>query len=255
MNYPIDLSIVIPCYNEVENIQYGVLNEVFSYLNTVGFQWELLIADDGSIDGSKELVKQLVAGQSNAFLLENGHGGKPAAILAGIQKARGEYLLFTDMDQSTPLIELDKLIPYFHGFDVIIGSRQERKNFPFYRKLGSALFRLIRRALILKEIKDTQCGFKVIRTKLARQLFPQLQFFQKQTAVVGWKVTAFDVELLYLAKKNGNLIKEVAVDWEDRDRTGGKEKSYFKESSEMLTQVLKVKYNDLRGLYQRNNTL
>jgi dolichyl-phosphate beta-glucosyltransferase len=246
---PINLSIVIPCYNEAANLQSGVLDEVFAYLDTVGFQWELLISDDGSTDDGRELVKRLIAGRPNVFLLENGHSGKPAAIMAGIRQARGEYLLFTDMDQSTPLVELQKMLPYFDQFEIIIGSRQERKNFPFYRKAGSAFFRWIRRALILKDIKDTQCGFKVLRTSLAAAIFPQLQIMQNPQKVSGWKVTAFDVELLYLAQKNGCRIKEVVVRWEDRDRSLEKKKSYFKESVEMLVQIVKVKCNDRRGCY------
>jgi dolichyl-phosphate beta-glucosyltransferase len=251
MEPPIYLSIVIPCYNEAANLRHGVLNEVFFYLNTTGFNWELIISDDGSTDDSKELISQAIAGRPDVFLVENSHGGKPAAILAGVKKARGVYLLFTDMDQSTPLSELDKLLPYFRDYWVIIGSRRQRRRFPFYRKLGSGVFRLIRRAIVLPGINDTQCGFKVFRTELAAQLFPRLQFFQDQMMISGWKVTAFDVELLYLVEKSGRRIKEVPVTWEDRDCSDGKNKSYFKESGEMLAQVLKVKCNDFRGLYKK----
>jgi dolichyl-phosphate beta-glucosyltransferase len=250
MNSKILLSIVIPCYNEAENLKQGALTEVFNYLQTVGFTWELIVSDDGSSDNSRELVRAAIAGISDAYLLENPHGGKPAAILAGIRKARGEYLLFTDMDQSTPLTELEKFLPFFSEYDVIIGARKERKNFPLYRRIGSKVFRTIRKSLLLGTIDDTQCGFKVFRTELAGRLFPQLLFFQEKTRAAGWKVTAFDVELLYLAQTAGHAIKEIFVEWEDRDRTAGKQKSYLKESAEMFCQVLKVKFNAWRGLYK-----
>jgi dolichyl-phosphate beta-glucosyltransferase len=252
MNSNVFLSIVIPCYNEAENLKQGALTEVFNYLQTVGFTWELIVSDDGSSDNSRELARTRIAGISGAYLLENRHGGKPAAILAGIGKARGEYLLFTDMDQSTPLSELEKLLPYCSEYDVIIGARKERKNFPFYRRIGSGVFRQIRKSILLRGINDTQCGFKVFRTELAAKLFPRLQFFRERVEVTGWKVTAFDVELLYLAQSTGHPIKEVFVEWEDRDRTTGKQKSYLKESAEMLSQVLKVKLNALRGYYKRS---
>jgi dolichyl-phosphate beta-glucosyltransferase len=254
MDRPINLSIVIPCYNEAANLQSGALVEVFDYLDTVGFRWELLISDDGSTDGSGELIKRLIVGRRNVFLLKNKHGGKPEAIMAGVGQAKGEYLLFTDMDQSTPLVELQKMLPYFDQFEIIIGSRQERRNFPLHRKIGSAFFRLIRRALILKDIKDTQCGFKVLRTSLATAIFPQLQIMQNSKKVSGWKVTAFDVELLYLAQRSGCRIKEVVVRWENRDRSLGKKKSYLKESAEMLIQVLKVKCNEWRGFYHNEKS-
>jgi dolichyl-phosphate beta-glucosyltransferase len=251
MNFKVWLSVVIPCYNEAENVKQGALTEVFEYLNNVGFTWELIVSDDGSSDNSRELVRTAIAGSANACLLENPHGGKPAAILAGIRKARGEYLLFTDMDQSTPLTELEKFLPFFSEYDVMIGARQDRKNFPLYRRIGSKVFRMIRKSLLLGTINDTQCGFKVFRTALAGRLFPQLQFFQERARVEGWKVTAFDVELLYLAQTAGHAIKEIAVEWEDRDRTAGKQKSYLKESAEMLAQVLKVRLNAWRGLYKQ----
>lgn len=251
MKYDLYLSIVIPCYNEAANLENGRLTEVFDYLKKAGFTWEVIISDDGSTDHSRELVKKQIAGQPRAALLENVHGGKPMAILAGIQKARGRYVLFTDMDQSTPLTELDKLLPYFDQYDVIIGSRQERKDFPMYRKIGSLVFRLIRQALILRRIADTQCGFKALQTDLAADLFPKLQFFQNQAAVSGWKVGAFDVELLYLAEVGGRLIKEVPVEWADRDQSCNKEKSYFKEAGEMLAEIFKVKYNGMRGVYNK----
>lgn len=244
------LTIVIPCYNEQINIEHGVLEEVYSFLQTLKLSWELLVSDDGSTDCSKDLVKNFFSDKGNCFLLENLHGGKPAAILAGVNQARGEYLLFTDMDQSTPLRELEKLLPYLNSYDVIIGSRLDRKNAPFYRQIGSAVFKQFRKLILLSEINDTQCGFKLFRTCLVREVFPKLDYFKGNAVVRGWRVTSFDVELLHIMQRRGIAIKEVTVDWEDRDRNRFKPKGYVRESLEMLREVIKVKYNDLQGKYR-----
>ena len=244
------LSIVIPCYNEAENLKRGVLDEVYSFLKKADFTWEVIISDDGSTDDSREIVKQQIKDKKDFRLVENPHGGKPSAVWGGIQQSTGEYVLFTDMDQSAPIGELLKLKPYFADFEVVIGSRGGgRENFSIIRKLGSTVFRLFRKSLMLRKINDTQCGFKEFRGDVARQIFPKLQFFKKEKVVKGWKVTSFDVELLFLAEKFGYKIKEVPVVWKDEDVSKGKKKSYFKESKEMLLQILRVKLNDLRGLY------
>jgi len=245
------LSVIIPCYNELENLRRGVLDEAYSFLKTLPFKWELIISDDGSTDGGGELISSFALGKERVRVLENEHGGKPAAIFAGVKAVEGEFLLFTDMDQSTPLAELLKLFPYFGEYEVIIGSRSERKNFPLYRKIGSRVFRLIRKSILLREINDTQCGFKAMKTGLAREIFPELEYFQKNIRVTGWRVTSFDVELLHIARLRGVKIKEVLVEWEDRDSSTNKKKSYFRESREMLREVLKVKWNDLRGKYRK----
>jgi dolichyl-phosphate beta-glucosyltransferase len=243
------LSVIIPCYNERENLQHGVLKEVYEYLQTVPFRWELIISDDGSTDGSIELIKDFTRGRPNVVFLENLHGGKPVAIFHGITKAVGEFILFTDMDQSTPLSELEKLLPFFDEYDVVIGSRLDRKNFQFYRRLGSFIFKHGRKLVILRNINDTQCGFKALKTSLAQELFPKLEFIRTRAAAKGWTVTCFDIELLYLAYMSHKRIKEVVVAWEDRDQSSTKKKSYIKESIQILKQVAKIKLNNFRGLY------
>ena len=243
------LSIIIPCYNERENLVRGVLNEVYEYLQSVPYTWEVIISDDGSTDGSIDIIKDFARGKDRVILKENLHGGKPVAIFHGIQAAQGEFILFTDMDQSTPLSELEKIRPFFNEYDVIIGSRVDRKNFQLYRRMGSFFFKHGRKLLILREINDTQCGFKAFKAELAKELFPKLEFIRNQTTVKGWTVTCFDIELLYLAHLGHKKIKEVIVAWEDRDQSITKKKSYFKESIQMLKQVLKIKLNNFRGLY------
>ncbi len=244
------LSIVIPCYNEKENLERGVLAEVADFLEKQNFTWEVIVSDDGSTDNSRELVKNAIKGKRGFRLVENSHGGKPSAVWGGIKKAKGEYILFTDMDQSAPIKEVLKLMPFFNQYEVVIGSRGlVRENFNLLRKLGSVVFRFVRQLFFLRPIKDTQCGFKALKTEVARKIFPRLEFFRQKKPVRGWKVTSFDVELLFLAEKFGYKIKEIPVDWKDRDISTSKKKSYVRESLEMLKQIFRVKLNDLRGLY------
>ncbi|MGB9637473.1 MAG: glycosyltransferase [Microgenomates group bacterium] len=253
MKNEIFLSVVIPCYNESENLKRGVLEEVYDFLKKQDFSWEVIISDDGSTDDSREIIREQIKDKKNFRLIENPHGGKPSAVWNGIKNSQGEHVLFTDMDQSTPLREVLKLIPYFGGYEVVIGSRgMERENFSILRKIGSNVFRLLRKFLLLRNIKDTQCGFKAFRTDVAKKIFPMLQFFKTEKAVKGWKVTSFDVELLFIAEKFGYKIKEVPVEWRDRDVSTGKKKSYIKESWDMLKQIFRVKLNDLKGLYKIN---
>ncbi len=247
------LSVVVPCYNESENLRRGVLEEMHAYLSRQSYSYEVIISDDGSTDDSREIVRQRLGDKPGFRLLENPHGGKPSAVWFGIQAARGEIVLFTDMDQSTPITQLARLLPLFEqGCDVVIGSRgMERQNFPLYRRLGSQVFRAFRRLFLLRDISDTQCGFKAMRTPVAREIFPRLEAISKPVKVTGWKVTAFDVELLFLAERAGYRIGEVTVEWANRDVAVGKRKSYLAESKEMAEQILRIKINEWRGIYDR----
>jgi hypothetical protein len=186
-------------------------------------------------------------------VLDNPHRGKPFALSAALGMAQGDIVLLTDMDQSTPLSEFVKLQPFFdQGYDVVIGSRGVgRKNATLVRKLASRSFRRFRKSLILRDIEDTQCGFKAARRDVLRMLFERLQVFRdEQKNVSGWRVTAYDVELLFVAEKRGHRVKEVPVNWQQEDVTRGKQKSFVRESREMLGEVLRVKWNDMRGAYK-----
>ncbi len=254
MGKNIFLSVIIPCYNEEANLKLGVLPQVHEYLSKLKFGWEVIISDDGSTDNSREIVKKEIKNLSGFRLIENQHGGKPAALMGGLKQAKGEWVLFTDMDQSTPIGELDKLLPFTDSYCTVIGSRGlGRENFSLYRKIGSVLFLTFRRVLILPEIKDTQCGFKLFKKNELIEAFGELEFFKVKQRTTGWKVTSYDVELLHILKRNGCNIKEVEVTWLDRDiskNKGGGVSRYIRESKEMLLQIMRVKINDMRGLYK-----
>lgn len=247
----IKLSIVIPNFNEKENLDRGVLDQVDSYLRKVNYHWEVIISDDGSTDGSREYAEKFSRSHSGFRVLPNPHGGKAKAVYAGIKAAKGEIVLFTDMDQSTPLKEVEKLLPWFdEGYSVVFGSRGKiRANFPWYRQLTSWGFRTLRGIFLLHGVVDTQCGFKAFKTLVAKKLFPKLSVMNDQKESTGWTVSAFDVELLFLAQKYGYKLKEVDVLWNDEDVATNKNKRFFKESADMLKQILQVKLNDLQGKY------
>jgi glycosyltransferase involved in cell wall biosynthesis len=248
------ISVIVPCYNEEANLKRGVLKQIFEFMRTEKFVWEVIISDDGSTDNSREIIKDQIKNFDNFRLVENKHGGKPSALWHGIREAKGEYVLFCDMDQSTPVSELNKLIPFLgKNVGAVIGSRGlVRKNFPVYRKMGSIIFMAFRKLLILPEIDDTQCGFKIFKRKIALEAFPKLDFFKKNKEVKGWAVTSWDVEILHVVKKMGYVIEEVPVLWEDVDVSqskGGSLKRYLKESKDMLFQIIRVKLNERAGLY------
>ncbi|MFZ3069191.1 MAG: glycosyltransferase [Microgenomates group bacterium] len=249
----IKLSIVIPNFNEKENLDRGVLEEVYNYLKGVRYDYEVLISDDGSTDGSKEMAEKFARSHQGFRVLPNPHGGKAKAVYAGIKAAKGEIVLFTDMDQSTPLKEVEKLLPWFdEGFDVVFGSRgKARENFPWYRQLTSWGFRVVRGIFLLRHVVDTQCGFKAFKTNVAKKLFPLLSVLRDQKQSTGWTVSAFDVELLFLAEKYNHKLKEVDVAWKDEDVATNKDKRFIKESTDMLKQILQVKKNDLQGKYDQ----
>jgi len=244
------LSVVIPCYNEEKNLREGVLRQVEKYLRRQSYSSEVLVVDDGSTDRSRVLIEKFVKFHPRFKLLKTKHAGKPYAVKAGVMKAAGKIILFTDLDQSTPLKEIEKLLPFFEkNFDLVIGSRGAvRKKAPWYRKLMAGGFLLIRRLILLRKIVDTQCGFKAFKRKVARDLFRSLQIYGPQKKEIkGGRVTAFDVELLFLAEKKGYRIAEVPVEWSFKET---KKINYLKESWLMAKEILRVKLNDWRGKYE-----
>lgn len=245
------LSVVIPCYNEVANLKRDVLEEVATFLQKQPYLWEVIISDDGSNDQSVVFIKDFIKNHPGFRLIENLHQGKPFALRSGVEKANGQYTLITDMDQSTPLNQAEKLLPWFKkNYQIVIGSRGgDRLNFPLYRRLASAVFRAFRKSLILKELVDTQCGFKAFITEVGQKIFAKMTIFKNTARASGWRVTAYDVEFLFIAKKMGYQTKEVFIDWQDKNVGQKKLSSFLKESQEMAKEIIRVKINEMKGFY------
>jgi glycosyltransferase involved in cell wall biosynthesis len=250
------ISIIIPCYNEENNLKRGVLDEVYAYLKDKDFKWEVIVANDESTDNSLKIAKDISSKYPGFRVLDLPHGGKPSAVWGGIKQAKYDYVLFSDMDQSTPLVELDKFIPFFkQNYDIVIGSRGlSREGNSLLRRIGSPVFLFFRKLFILPGINDTQCGFKAFKREVAQDLFPNLQFFKDKSEKKGWRVSAFDVELLFMAQKWGYSIKELVVNWRNEDTSttkGDADARYKKESIQMIQEIIRIKKNDLRGLYAK----
>lgn len=247
------LSVVIPCYDEMANLQKGVLDKVEHFLDKKKFSYEVIISDDGSTDGSVEFVEAFTKENPHFRLLKNSHLGKAGAVTSGVLAASGEYVLFTDMDQATPIEEVDKILPYVKdGYDVVIGSRNStRKGAPWTRKLMSKGAVLLRKILVgLPEIADTQCGFKMFTHTAAKKLFERLKMIHMGFQdISGSNVTAgFDIELLYLAQKMNYRIKEVPVHWLYVET---RRVSPLKDSINGVMDLLRIKLNDMIGKYNR----
>lgn len=234
------------------NLQKGVLDKVQHFLSKKNISYEVIVVDDGSQDGSKQFIKDFVKEYPNFKLIDGNHYGKAGAVTKGMLQAKGEYVLFTDMDQATPIEEIDKLLPFFEqGYDVVIGSRNTvRKGSPLSRQIISRAAILLRKVIVgLPHITDTQCGFKMFRYEAAQKLFKKIDTlhngFQR---IKGSNVTSgFDVELLFLAMKQHYKIKEVSVRWLYVET---RRVNPINDSIEGVLDLLRIKRNTLKGKYR-----
>ncbi len=217
------LSIIIPAYNEAARIG-ETLEKLREYVNNTaqgtsaydgpGGSCEILIVDDGSADNTGA-VAQAFAGQELRFrvLRHMPNRGKGYSVRAGMLAASGELLLMTDADLSASIDELDRLLPWIdQGYDIVIASRDMPDSRldppqPLARRLAAWAFRALRRGLLLPELRDTQCGFKLFTRRAAQDIF-------RRTTVDGW---LFDCEVLALAQRLGYSIKEVGIVWRHRE--------------------------------------
>ncbi|KKS98667.1 MAG: dolichol-P-glucose synthetase [Candidatus Gottesmanbacteria bacterium GW2011_GWA2_43_14] len=243
------LSVIIPCYNEARNIRLGALESVDAYLKKQKYAWEVIMVDDGSNDDSPRLLKSVANDKKNFFYYRKKHQGKAAAVTYGVMKAEGAIILFTDLDQATPLNQIEKLFPLFgKGCDLVIGSRNnERRGAPLLRLAMAKGFMLARNIILNLNIRDTQCGFKAFTSECGRLLFPKLKVFDEKRRASGSAVSAgFDIELLYLAKKKGFRIAEVPIEWHYQET---RNVNPVKDSLESLYDLLRIKFNSSLGKY------
>lgn len=241
------LSVVIPAYNEEANIKKGAPEQVLSYLRKQNYKWEVIFVDDGSNDKTPRLLEKLT-GQEGIKLIENPHQGKAATVTTGVLAARGEIILFSDMDQATPISGIEKFLPWFlGGYDVVIGSRSGRRGAPLIRKFMALGFIILRTLILHLPFRDTQTGFKAFTRKAAQNVFNRLKIFGEKGTIKGAAVKAgFDLELLYIARRLGYKIKEVPVTWEYQ---GTMRVNPIKDSIEGLKDMLRVRWYALKGEY------
>lgn len=221
MNSPV-LSIIIPAYNEALRLPQTLEQVQKYFLQRQPFlDYEILVVDDGSTDATVRVVQEFLQREpeTSVFrLIQNGQNrGKGYSVRHGFQEARGEWVLFSDADLSTPIEEIEKMIPFFENntAEVVIASRSLKESDieirqPFLRFLMGKTFGTLMRILLLPKIQDSQCGFKLFRKEVTKWLLTQNLFVDR---------FAFDVELLYLANKKGFHIAEVPVRWLNAEGT------------------------------------
>jgi glycosyltransferase involved in cell wall biosynthesis len=235
-------SIVIPAYNESERIR-ATLDKILVHIQERGWDAEILVVDDGSTDGTAQIVQAYAAEHPLLHLLQNpGNRGKGYSVRNGMLHASGEMVLFSDADLSSPIKEADKLFAALaEGNDVAIGSRWMRTELqtqrqPLHRQLLGRIFNLALRVVLGLHFRDTQCGFKAFTRRASQLIFP-LQHIER------W---GFDPEILFLARKFGLKVKEVPVMWAHRE---GTRINPFRDGIRMFFEVLKIRWYSLAGKY------
>ena len=234
----LSLSIVIPAFNEARRLP-ATLQQLQQFLNGHPWDWEIRVVDDGSSDGTVDVVTTAAAQNPRIVLQREPHRGKGGAVRAGLMAARGEYRFMCDADLSMPPKELPRFLPPQQAtFDVAIGSREgtgaRRVGEPVRRHVIGRVFNYLIQVIATRGIADTQCGFKMFTADAVRAIFPH-------TTLDGW---AFDVEVLCIARALGLRIVEVPIEWHHRAES---QVSAMRDSWRMLRDVFKVRMRMRRG--------
>lgn len=235
-----ELSVIIPAKNE-ENRIVNTLKETISYLKKHKIDYEIIVVDDGCTDNTRKVVKQFEKDRVT-ITPYRANRGKGFSVRQGMLRAKKNYALFMDADNSTSIKEIEGFMPFLDEHDVLIASRNLKDSViavkqPWLRSTLGNVFPFIVRALVVRGIKDTQCGFKLFSKKALTEVFPRSRLNR----------FAFDVELLFISKKKNLSIKELPITWKN---DGLSKVSPFKDSIDMFVDLLKIRFNSLRGKYK-----
>ena len=235
------LSIVIPAYNEEERMAKAV-EALNAFLPGLEPAPEIIVVDDGSTDRTTNILSAAPARFAYQLISYRPNRGKGYALKQGILRAAGDYVLFLDVDMSTPLTEFRNFREAIgRGVAVIIGSRKTagslilKSQSPLRRKLGEG-FSFLSRVFLAPGISDFTCGFKVFRRDAAQRIF-------KAQRIARW---AYDTEVLFLARRFGYAIEEVPVSWENDERT---KVHLVRDVVRSFSDLLRIKINALLGKY------
>lgn len=233
------LSVIVPVFNEEKRIHN--LITISSYLKKSHFVSEIIVVNDGSTDKTLNKLKVLKKKLKLKILDNKKNKGKGYAIKKGVLEAAGKFILFCDVDLSTPIQELDKFLHHIKTADLIIATRRNKQSKLIARQsllrenLGRA-FTFLSKLMLNLNVSDFTCGFKLFSQKSAKEIFSRL-------TINRW---GFDSELLFISKKRGFQIKEIGVTWYNNSLS----KVKFPEDIFMsLLELLKVRINNLKGVY------
>jgi dolichyl-phosphate beta-glucosyltransferase len=236
------LSIVIPMYNESHRMKAS-LPRLRDYFRSRPYSVEFVVVDDGSRDNTVELARQILGQNSVQVLEEKPNRGKGHAVKVGMLAAKGEKVLFTDADLSTPVEESEKFWPWFdQGYDIVIGSRKMKgavldRHQPLWRESMGKVFTWLTNRIATRDISDITCGFKCFTHSAAQELF-------SRSIIDDW---SFDAEVLYIAQQHGLKIKEVPVHWHDER---GTKVRIARDAARALAGLMKIRINGVRGRYR-----
>ncbi len=237
------LSIIIPAYNEEKRIP-KTLNRIMQYLKERKADNEIIIVVDKGKDNTLEVIQRYSKNFKNIrYIYNSKKRGKGYAIKKGILSSKGNQVLFTDADTSTPIAELDKFLPKIKENDIVIGSR-EHKDSVLKKKLVSRAIlgyigNILLRLFLIKKIRDTQCGFKLFKGDVAKRLF-------SLSKINGF---GFDFEIIFLAQKLGYKICELPVTWTHCEDTKVTLQSHFR----TLMDLFEIKKNNFFGYYKEGS--
>ncbi len=233
------ISVVIPAYNEEGKLP-SAIKKIREYLSKKGHDYEIIVVDDGSSDKTSSCVQGIDT--PNVVLLKNEKNmGKGYSVRRGVLSAKGDLIMFTDADLSTPIEELDRFLEEIKENDIVIGSRSlpesniEVPQGIIRNRLGK-IFGLLVNRFVIKGIGDSQCGFKLFRRDTAYKIFP----FARMNGF------AFDVEILLIAKKLGKKIKILPITWRN---SASSRLHPIIDSTKMFIELIKIKINEVRGFY------
>ncbi len=240
-----DLSVVIPAYNEAGRIG-PTLEAISSYLKVHKEKYEIIVVSDGSRDDTEGVVQKYVEADDRIRLVGyTPNRGKGYAVRRGMLEARARDVLFSDADLATPIEDMEKLERAAEGgADVVIGSRALSDSViggwrPWHRELSGKVFNMMIRLLAVSGLRDTQCGFKYFTNGTAAEIF----------SLARLNGYGFDVEAMYIARKLGYRIAEIGVKWHNSPDS---KVSLLKHTLPMLLEVLQVRANDWKNLYEKN---
>ena len=231
-----ELTILFPAYNEARRIA-GTLEQTLAWARAHLDEYEILVVDDGSTDGTADLVAARF-GAEVRLIRRSRRGGKGAAIRTGVEAASQPWVLFSDADLSIPIGEFEKLWSESAAAPIVIGSKRApggRLEYPALRRFLGGLGQQLIARTVVSGFHDTQCGFKLYRADVARELF-------RQQRIDGF---GFDFELLMLARRLGHGVREVPIHCEHKLGSSVSLRTYLT----VLGEIVRIRWNLLRGRY------